>query len=211
VTGLRRAFLAVVPPPDVLRWTDSVADSVRRPDDGLRWTRPEQRHLTLQFLGRVDDPDSLADSLAESVAESVRRIAPFTLALGGAGAFPSARRAAVVWLGVATGGEELAALAGVIAAATAPLGFAVEERPFRPHLTLARSTPARDLRAPVERLGAGSPGPPSTVDHVVLFESDTRADGAVHTERARIPLGGRRPPLGPDPSRPAHPRAARNA
>ena len=109
----------------------------RRSRAGLRWTRPEQRHLTLQFLGPVTE--SVADSLTESVAESVRRVAPFTLALGGGGAFPSARRASVVWLGVSTGADELAALAGEITAATAPLGFAGDDgRPYRPHLTLAR-------------------------------------------------------------------------
>ena len=183
----------MVPPPDVLRWTESVADSARRLEAasraGLRWTRPEQRHLTLQFLGPVGE--SVADSLTESVAESVRRVAPFTLALGGGGAFPSARRASVVWLGVSTGADELATLAGAVTAATAPLGFADDDRPFRPHLTLARVNAARDVRALVERLGTGPAGPPFTVDRVVLFDSDTRAEGAVHTPRGTFGLGAR--------------------
>jgi len=190
---LRRAFLAVVPPPAVLRWTESLVDSARRLDAAapprLRWTRPEQRHLTLQFLGPV--ADSAVESLTESVAESVRRVPPFTVALGGAGAFPSARRASVVWVGVATGTEELGELAGAITAATAPLGFATEDRPFRAHLTLARVNRARDLRALVDQLSERPPCPPFTVDRVVLFDSDTRAEGAVHTERARLELGGR--------------------
>jgi 2'-5' RNA ligase len=189
VTPLRRGFLAVVPPPAVLRWTESVADSARafhRIGDGLRWTRPEQRHLTLQFLGPVPD----GDSLAQSVTESVRGVAPFTLALGGVGAFPSAARASVVWLGVSRGAEELGALAGAIATATGPLGFGADHRPFRPHVTLARAARARDLRALVERLWTGPAGPPWTVDRVVLFDSDTRADGSVHTERAWFALAG---------------------
>ncbi len=181
--ALRRAFLAVVPPPDVLRWTESVADSARRIGGdgaaGLRWTRPDQRHLTLQFLGAVTE--SVADSLTESITESVRRIAPFTLTLGGGGAFPSARRASVVWLGVSSGAAEARrARGGAVADA--------DDRPFRPHLTLARLQPPRDLRTLVEHLGTGPAGPPFVVDRVVLFDSDTRADGAVHTVRARFPL-----------------------
>ena len=82
MSALRRAFVAVVPPPAVLRWTESATESARRGDDGLRWTRADQRHLTLEFLGPV--PDSI--SLVESVAESLLRIAPFSVALGGAGA-----------------------------------------------------------------------------------------------------------------------------
>jgi 2'-5' RNA ligase len=184
VSVLRRGFLAVVPPPDAIGWTEALAESARRDDDGLRWTLPEQRHLTLQFLGRVDD----ADSLTESVAESVRRIAPFTLALGGGGAFPSPRRASIVWLGVSTGADELAALVGAIVAATAPLGFVGDDHPFHAHLTLARVNRARDVRALVDQLSTGPAGPPWTVDRIVLFDSDTRADGAVHTARNEFAL-----------------------
>ena len=183
--ALRRGFLAVAPPAAALRWTESVVDSARRTDDGLRWTRPEQWHLTLQFLGRVDESDSLTDSLTESV----RGIPAFTLQLGGAGAFPAAAVASAVWLGVSTGAAELGALAGAIAAATAPLGFVADDRPFRPHLTVARADRAFDARALVERLWTGPAGPPFTVDRVVLFESETRSGGAVHTVRAHLPLG----------------------
>ena len=188
---LHRAFLAVVPSPSALRWTESVADSARRIGDEsrrigaeLRWSRLDQRHITLQFLGRVAE----SDSLAESVAESVRRVAPFTVRLGGAGAFPSARRASVLWMGIAHGADEIVALAGAVSASTAPFGFAGEDRPFRPHLTLARSVRARDLRPVVDALDEGPAGPSFSVDHVVLFESDTRPDGAVHAEVARCAL-----------------------
>ena len=153
-------------------------------DDGLRWSGPEQRHLTLQFLGRVAD----ADALVESVTESVQPRAPFVVALGGGGAFPSARRASVLWIGVHEGGDGLTSLAGAVADATVPLGFAVDDRPYRPHLTVARSARARDLRGVVDEL-AVEPSPAWTVDEMVLFDSDTRADGAVHTERARFALG----------------------
>jgi 2'-5' RNA ligase len=149
--------------------------------------RPDQRHLTVQFLGRVDE--SVVDPLAESVTESVRRIPPFTLALGGGGAFPSPRRASVLWLGVTTGAAELAALAGAITDATAPFGFEADDRPFRAHLTLARVNRARDVRALVEQLSSGPAEPPFTVDRVVLFDSETRPDGAVHTEQRRFALG----------------------
>jgi 2'-5' RNA ligase len=178
LSSLRRGFLAVVPPPEVLRCTESTADPARRIDDGLRWTRPDQRHVTLQFLGAVP----AVEGLAESVTDSVRGIAPFTVALAGAGAFPLARRATVLWLGVSTGAEELGALAAAIAAGTAPHGFVTDDRPFRPHLTLARSARARDLRKVVEHLRTGPAGPPWTVERVVLFDSDTRAEGAVHAE-----------------------------
>ena len=80
-------------------------------------TKPAARPLTVLL---VDDQ--------AIIGESVRRIAPFTLILGGAGAFPSARRASVLWIGVAQGGDDLEALASAVTAATAALGFESEDR-----------------------------------------------------------------------------------
>jgi 2'-5' RNA ligase len=138
----------------------------------LRWSRPEQWHLTVKFFGPVPD----ADALAEFVADSVRAREPFTLDLGGGGAFPDPRRASVLWLGVREGSDALAALA--------------DEHPFRAHLTLARARTRRDVRAAVAALDACGASSPWTVDEVVLFDSDTRPDGAVHTEQARFRLAG---------------------
>lgn len=177
MTALRRAFLAVVPPPAPRAWVESAAHAAELIAPDLRWSHPEQRHLTVKFFGAV--PDS--GSLAEFVADSVLPRAPFTLTLGGGGAFPNARRASVLWLGVRDGGDALAALA-------AP--FADDDRPFRAHLTLARTSRGRDLRPIVAALNALAPSPAWTVEDVVLFDSDTRADGAVHTEIARFRLAG---------------------
>ena len=143
----------------------------------LRWGRPEQWHLTVKFFGPVAD----ADAVAHVVAEAVRGREPFAVSLGGGGAFPNARRASVLWLGVREGADGLAGLA-------AP--FADDDRPYRAHLTLARAAKARDLRAAVAALDACGDSEPWIVDEVVLFDSDTRADGAVHTEQARVRLTG---------------------
>jgi 2'-5' RNA ligase len=189
MNALRRAFVAVVPPPAVVAAVESLvesrAGSVRVPDDSLRWAPGDQWHVTLQFLGRVDD----SAALVESLTESLRRVPAFDVRLGRGGAFPSPGRGSVFWLGVSEGADELGALAGTVATATARLGFAADDRPFRPHLSLARSPLARDLRALIAALGDGPAGPPWTVDQVVLVESDTRPEGALHTVRARLTLG----------------------
>src|SRR4051812_19262102 len=111
MSGLRRAFLAVVPPPDARAWTESTADSARTSAGDLRWTRVEQRHLTVRFLGAVSD----SDRRDESFAESFLRFRPFVLSLGGGGAFPDPHRARVLWLGVRQGSDALGALAAGVA------------------------------------------------------------------------------------------------
>jgi RNA 2',3'-cyclic 3'-phosphodiesterase len=152
----------------------------------LSWTHAGQWHLTLQFLGAVDDADGLIDALRWGLHG--RR--PVALALGGAGAFPSISRASVVWIGLDEGEQELAVLADAVQRATEPLGYEPERRDFTAHVTIARSQRARPLANLVQSLGDGPVGPVFHVTQVLLMESDTRWDGAVYHEVASFPLGG---------------------
>jgi 2'-5' RNA ligase len=102
----------------------------------VRWVAPENIHVTLKFLGDVDAERMPA--LQRALADACADTAPFTLTIGGAGAFPNTRRPNVVWIG-ARGQIEIAArLAQKIDDACAALGFAREARPFAAHLTLGR-------------------------------------------------------------------------
>jgi 2'-5' RNA ligase len=183
VAGLRRAFLGVVPPPPVL---DSVEQLLTRSRDRVfRWTTREQWHITIQYLGRVADPDALSDALRERLATVDR--AP--VQLRGGGAFTTPKRAQVFWLGV----DDVAPLERVydaVAEAAGPWIAARDLLAFRPHLTLARLRRPTDLTADVAVLEGATVGPPWVAEDVVLFESDTRPSGAVYTEIGRFPLTG---------------------
>ena len=141
--------------------------------------------MTLQFLGPVGE--SATDSLTESVAESVRRVAPFTLArrwgrlpVAAAGVGRVARR------------FERRQRARRTRRRGQRGDRAARSRRRRPSLPSApypaRANVARDLRVLVEHLGIHPAGPPFIVHRVALFDSDTRADGAVHTERRGFAL-----------------------
>jgi 2'-5' RNA ligase len=174
-----RAFVAV-------RLPDAVLDAVARRTAGLtlpgRSTTREQWHLTLQFLGDGADVDAVASALAgiDAPRGPVR--------FGGAGAFPAARRAQVVWLGLAAGAEVLARVADAVGGRMAALGHERETRPFRPHLTLARLRKEADVRAVIAAIGDEPVGPAWEVDAVTVFESLRGADGARYVERATIAL-----------------------
>ena len=94
--SLRRGFLAVVPPPEVLDAVERRAAPVRNMRVGPRWTTRDQWHLTVQFLGAVPD----VDLLGKAVADAVRELEPFAVQVGGGGGFPSERRCRVLWLGI---------------------------------------------------------------------------------------------------------------
>ena len=140
----------------------------------VRWVRLDGLHLTLRFLGPTE-PDRL-----EPTAEAVARAAasatgPFEAELVGAGAFPSGRRPRTLWIGLGTGIDGLAELARLTKDALEEAGWPREQRPFRPHLTLARSDGVSVGPLVAGRLAAAMADRriPWSVESLGLFESIT--------------------------------------
>ena len=179
---MARAFVAVVPPDDVLDAVDLALSRARTRVPGARWSTRDQWHITLQFLGSGVDLDAIAEGMGELTvaAESVR--------LGGAGAFPRERRGTVLWIGVVTGVGMLGRLAESVGAALSPLGHEQDVRPFHPHVTLARLRVPGDLRGAIEAVGQDPLGPEWQPSSVVLAESRLRSDGARYRVHATFPL-----------------------
>ncbi len=116
----------------------------------VRWVDPHGIHLTLKFLGNISS--DMAGRITTALEEAARGIPPFRLEAKGLGAFPSLKRARVVWAGISGEMERLRQLQQRIESGLAPLGFVPESRPFTPHLTLAR---LREQAAPDESLRLG--------------------------------------------------------
>lgn len=141
--GTSRLFIAVPLPDEVRDAVGALMELVaggpvdERLPGGLRWVRVEGLHLTLRFLGAT--PDVRLQEVSRAVASAARGIPPFGVSLQGGGAFPNPSHPRVLWLGIVEGAIELAALAGRIDGEVQRLGWPAEERPFRPHLTLARA------------------------------------------------------------------------
>lgn len=180
----RRLFIAIDLPKPVC-W--QLGQLVAEPPRGVRPVRPAQLHLTLHFLGDVDS-DRLA-AFKETLA-TVRH-EPFTIAIRGTGVFPPRGRPSVLWAGVAES-SPLTELHDAIGAAIEACGLQVERRPYVPHVTLARLTPAVP-RAWVARLLSETSGlgiDDLRVDRFVLYESQ-KLDGATeHAVVAEYPLHG---------------------
>ena len=180
-----RAFIAIDLPPDVKAALGRVAVTLGEglPRGAVRWVRPEQMHLTLAFLG--DTPVEKLSAIHKAMDGVVARQQPFTLALDGVGCFPNRRRPRVVWVGLAAagGGESgpLLALKAALDEALTPLGWPLEDKPFRAHLTLGR---VKDERA-VQGIEWAADVPPlaAPVSAIHLIESQLRPDGPVYTVR----------------------------
>jgi 2'-5' RNA ligase len=177
-----RGFVAVVPPDDVLDAAESVLDGVTLPA-GARRTDRSKLHLTVRFLGdqvRFERTEALLRDLDLRGGEA---------RLGGAGAFPRARRGDVLWIGLAEGAGLLADLHAAVDAAHDPHRPADGRPPrFHPHLTVVRCRTPVDLRPAVAAIGPGPIGRTWPVEEVVLVHSNLGGGPAVYEERARIPL-----------------------
>lgn len=188
-----RMFIAIELPDDLLRTIERTQNSLKRaiPDRAAKWVNPDGIHLTLKFLGDV--PISRIDEVVREMRTAVEGHQAFYLNVEGLGCFPNMRNPRVLWLGLSGGVRNLAALQNDIEQFVAPLGFPPEDRPFHPHLTLARA--AREARRDeIAALGQAAERGIGTlgswrVDAVSLMRSQLHPSGAVYTQEADVPLG----------------------
>ena len=141
----RRLFIAVPTPAEVREAVTELVGSVRdgsQPDQrDVRWVRLDGLHLTLRFLGPTSE-DRIA-TVATTVDLVAASTSGFDVSIGGAGAFPSPARPRALWLGVVDGVAELAAVARTLDQRLVDAGWTLDDRPYRPHVTLARSDGVR--------------------------------------------------------------------
>ena len=152
-----RAFVAVDVDARLRQQVARVQNALGPAVSGAKWVEPRLCHLTLKFLGYVPEPQ-LGD-----IAAACRRAAggnrPFELRFRGIGGFPRLRGARVLWMGLEHGEAPLRELQAALERELVPLGFPPEDRPFSPHLTLARfkaSARLEDLAQPFERQRFGT-------------------------------------------------------
>ncbi len=191
-----RAFIAVDLSREVLDQVAKVMEGLREEIGGhaMRWTPIENMHLTLKFLGDVSL--SNVDRVKEIIRTSAAGYPIFAVSVGGVGAFPSLLQARVVWAGV-EGPPDLGAVQRMIDGDTARLGYASEERPFKPHLTLGRvsrnvtSQEAQKIAQVLKEKKVGFLGV-TQVKEVHLFRSDLQPHGAVYTCLYSAPLADKK-------------------
>ena len=180
-----RAFIAIELPVGLRKAIARIQNKIK--EDGpspVKWVNPENIHLTLKFLGNIDE--NIIGKVSGAMKEAVPGILPLHLELGGLGVFPDLRRVQIIWIGLNGDLERLSRLQKRIDANSVSLGFRAESRPFKPHLTLAR---VRDRAASDDRQSLGQLITSNqfkedysfNVDSIELIKSQLTREGAIYS------------------------------
>lgn len=188
-----RSFVAIELPEEAKKGLARLRKQLERDEHRfVKWVDPGGIHLTLKFLGNI--PSKRVAEITEAMGKAVQGISPFRLEISGLGAFPSLKQARVLWVGIGGELDQLSTLQQNIDSVLAALGFAREERPFVPHLTLARvregaSLPERRSFGELVGSAAFEDKYPIEVEAVRLMRSQLTPAGALYTCLSVVGLG----------------------
>jgi len=194
MTNLIRSFIAIPIPPHIHK---NLADFIRMHglnirESGFRPVKPENIHITLKFLAEIDQ--NQAKKASQLLEQLTVNFSPFEASFRGVGAFPGwNNRPRVIWIGTEPA-EQLRQVHKLIDEALVSLGFPSDQKPFSPHLTLARVSFVNPATERIfDRLQHLSPEPffgEFTIDQIILYQSVLLPQGAVYSILSRHPFSG---------------------
>ncbi|MBI5682606.1 MAG: RNA 2',3'-cyclic phosphodiesterase [Deltaproteobacteria bacterium] len=184
-----RSFIAIDLPEVFIKKIKVLQDKLKRDCKAkVSWSAPENIHLTLKFLGEVQEVQ--LDAITTAIKNTCIGINRFELSVNGINGFPNLNSPRVIWLGIKTCGNLLQTIYERLEAVLADLGFEKEKRRFSPHLTLGRirepdkETDFKGILAHVKDAELGE----FIADGIVLYKSELNPKGAVYTKLYECPL-----------------------
>ncbi len=186
-----RTFIAIDVDDSVLDRLIELQETLARSGTDVKWVEPDNLHLTLLFLGEVEDKQ--LHEVCRAIAAVSAEHAPFAMSLEKVGCFPNLRRPRILWVGVGEGLQEVVKLHDDLEEPLLDMGcYRREERDYTPHLTLGRVKGDKVTFKLNELISKnqGWTGGQSTIREVLVMSSTLRADGPEYTVMARAKLGG---------------------
>ncbi|MBI5631931.1 MAG: RNA 2',3'-cyclic phosphodiesterase [Nitrospirae bacterium] len=183
-----RSFIAIKLPEGIKRSITDLITRLKTLGTDVTWVSAEKIHLTLKFLGNTDD--SLLPKIKESMSKKLSHYNAFYIKIVGVGCFPSERRPRVLWVGIENS-DALKDMQKDIDSGVSEFGFALEDRPFSPHLTIGRVRSQRGIAELLRRFAEFRTTDFGIVEatSIYIMKSELKPAGAEHTSIAEIPIG----------------------
>lgn len=184
-----RTFIALKLPDHVIKKLAGLQKELKGRDLRVKWSRPENIHLTLKFLGDIHPDD--AASVCELVSGSAVSFTPISLCARGVGVFPNIRQARVLWTGISGQTDQLAKLQNAIDSGLTSLGFDADQRRFTGHLTLGRFKGRQNTDTLIDMMKTYGEMTTDefTADTVYVIKSHLKPSGPIYTDLSGIRLG----------------------
>jgi len=183
-----RTFIAVDLPFQIKEKIASLQTDLKSSQCKIAWVKPENIHLTLKFLGNVEE--QLIERIEQGIRVAAGKITPFTLEVKGVGAFPNFSKAKVIWIGAVRDTAILNQLAESIDNQMHLLGFENENRYFKAHFTIGRVKSAKGINTVIDKIqhnsnfNAGS----FQVNEILIMRSDLKPSGAEYSQLKSIQM-----------------------
>jgi 2'-5' RNA ligase len=183
-----RTFIAVDPGKPIRDRLLALQETLARTETEVKWVEAANLHVTLLFLGEVDDRE--VHHVCQMVADGVQQRPAFSMTVERVGCFPTPRRPRVVWAGVGEGTQPLCAIHDTLEEPLTELGYRREERRYTPHITLGRvksDRPTDKLAAALVK-HAGWKGGETAVREILVMSSELTPQGPIYTVLSRAAL-----------------------
>ncbi|MEW6145861.1 MAG: RNA 2',3'-cyclic phosphodiesterase [Thermodesulfobacteriota bacterium] len=169
-----RLFIAALLPHEIRARMDEYLEAVMPLCEGVKWEKNDKLHVTLKFLGNVED--SKVPEIASIIGGLSRNYSPFETSISGVGGFPDLRNPRILYIGLSEN-QELSSFQSGIEESLEPLGFPRETHKFVPHVTIGRIKSRIRIKEPLPQPEACN----FSISEIGVMKSETRRDGSVYT------------------------------
>lgn len=175
-----RAFIAFDLSDEVKEELSHLQNELKKVDADVKWIEPKNIHLTLKFLGNVEEPKTKdIKKVLDDIASHNKK---FEITISGLGAFPDIYKMSVIWVGIEKGDSEAKRIAGLIEDALVKMDFPKESRAFRSHFTLGRLKTPRNKVGLSDKMSYLRVQPKSClIDSIILMQSTLTSHGSIYT------------------------------
>ena len=182
-----RTFIAIELPELIKTILGEIQKELRKTGAHISWTKPANIHLTLKFLGDLDE--KRVELLLQTTCQSVAEAKPFVLTTGDLGFFPNQKRPRVMWIGLGGDIPAITDLQEKLDRDLAAVGFPADDKPFSPHLTIGRFRTSKNINSLCNKISEIDFGAIQfVVDHITVMRSQLDPAGAIYTPLEKCPL-----------------------